>query len=95
MDKGQGYDHEKGQFSLRNYKVVGTENSLNIQQTVEGEFELKAKQFTVVFHALPTAVSSAKVDGKSIKLKKSKEGKKNLVEFNIDRDFGEISLEWK
>ncbi len=94
MDEGQGYGYESGGFSLRNYKVVGTENSLNIEQTVEGDFDLKAKEFTVVFHAIPESISSAKVDGKTVKLKKVKDGKKDLKQFKIGRDFSEIVLSW-
>ena len=94
MDEGQGYGYESDGFSLRNYKVTGSENKLTIQQTIEGDFDLKAKKFTVVFHAIPENVGKANVDGKSVKLKKAKEGKKEIQQFDIGRDFGEIVLEW-
>jgi len=94
MDEGQGYGYESGDFSLRNYKVVGTENSLTIQQSIEGDFDLKTKDFTVVLHALPEKAKAAKVDGKSVKLKKAKEGRREFQQFNTGKDFGEIVLEW-
>ncbi|MEM6967206.1 MAG: glycoside hydrolase family 31 protein [Bacteroidota bacterium] len=94
MDAGDGYSYQKDEFSLRKYKVIGNENQLIIQQTIEGDFVNLAKKFTLTFHALPNDLKSVTMGEKKLKFKKTQEAGRSLFEINIDRDFGELVLEW-
>ena len=95
MDEGEGYGYKNDDFSLRNYVVTGTENTLTVLQTSEGRFEGLSKKFRLIFHVLPEVLSAVKVNGKSAKFKKKKEGEKDVVEVVVGRDFEKVVVAWE
>ena len=94
MDEGEGYGYESDDYSLRNYIVTGNENELTVQQSIEGNFKGLSNKFEIVIHSLPADVSRLEMNGKEVKFKKVKEGKKEVFKFKIDKDFESINLKF-
>jgi alpha-glucosidase len=89
-DAQDGYDYNKGRFSLRTFNATGKEKELIIQQHREGTFETQYSKFKVNLKGLPFKVKRIEVDNEKITFED--------VQFNggnfliIDKDFTEIHL---
>lgn len=94
LDEGEGYGYENGEFTLRNYLVVGDKNKLTISQQREGDFENLCQDFKIIIHALPEDLKNVKVGEETIKFSKGKDRKKEVFEIKVNRDFEEIVLDW-
>jgi len=67
-DAGDGYDYENGKFNLRKFKLTGARDSLQIEQTIEGDFSSSYKQFKVKVHGMPLGLDCLEIDGKSVNI---------------------------
>ncbi len=61
-DANDGYDYKKGNFSLRNFSLVGKSNTLNIQQHKIGKFITSYETFKIVLHGLPFKILKIYID---------------------------------
>jgi len=89
-DAQDGYDYNKGRFSLRTFNLNGKEKELIIQQHQEGTFETTYTKFKINLKGLPFKVKKVEVDNEKIALDKLYlNGDNSLV---IDKDFTELHL---
>jgi alpha-glucosidase len=75
-DAQDGYDYNKGRFSLRTFSLNGKEKELIIQQHKEGTFETGYSSFKVNLKELPFKVIKIEVDNELITM--------DSVQFNSD-----------
>ncbi|MEM1322758.1 MAG: glycoside hydrolase family 31 protein [Bacteroidota bacterium] len=67
-DSGDGFEHHKGQFSLRHYRSGGTAQEFYIEQLKEGRLRNSYRNCKIFFHGLPFKPSSCMVDGKKLRI---------------------------
>ena len=61
-DAQDGYDYIKGRYSLRNFKLVGKEKSVIIQQFKSGKYITPYETLKIKFHGLPFSISAIQID---------------------------------
>lgn len=61
-DANDGYDYIKGRYSLRDFKLVGKENSLMIQQFKSGKYTTPYQTLKIKFHGLPFKIAKIQID---------------------------------
>nr|WP_294778128.1 glycoside hydrolase family 31 protein [uncultured Flavobacterium sp.] len=89
-DAQDGYDYNKGRFSLRTFSLNGKEKEMIIQQHTEGTFETQYTKFKINLKGLPFKVKKVEVDNEKISLDKvCLNGDNSLI---IDKDFTELHL---
>jgi alpha-glucosidase len=67
-DANDGYDYTKGRYSLRNFKLEGTENKLTIRHHKQGKFETSYKTFKINLFGLPFEVKKIKLNNEYVDL---------------------------
>lgn len=67
-DANDGYDYTKGRFSLRNFKLSGSQDKLIIRQHKQGKFTTSYDTFKINLFGLPFEVKSIKIDNEYIDL---------------------------
>jgi alpha-glucosidase len=89
-DAQDGYDYNKGRFSLSTFTLRGKETELIVQQHKEGKFETPYQRFKIKLHGLPFAIKTIEIDNEVISFDKlSFDGKDTLI---IEKDFSELHL---
>jgi alpha-glucosidase len=61
-DAEDGFDYKKGRFSLRNFNLLGKEDSLTIQQFKSGKFITSYETFEINLIGLPFEIKKVEVD---------------------------------
>ncbi|MDV7139310.1 glycoside hydrolase family 31 protein [Maribacter sp. TH_r10] len=89
-DAQDGYDYNKGDFSLRSFKMNGKENSLVIQQFKDGAFMTSYDSFRINLHGLPFAIESVEVDNEEVPLNEVKPNGNDVIE--ICKDFTQVII---
>jgi alpha-glucosidase len=89
-DAQDGYDYNKGRFSLRTFTLNGKEKELIIQQHTEGTFETQYSRFKINLKGLPFKVKRIELDNEKITLDQVQLNGDNSV--IIGKDFTEIHL---
>ncbi|WP_273273643.1 glycoside hydrolase family 31 protein [Maribacter polysiphoniae] len=92
-DDQDGYDYNKGNFSLRNFKLNGKANSLAIQQFKDGAFIASYETFRINLHGLPFAIESVEVDNEEVLLKDVKPNGDDVI--RIGKDFTQVIIKGK
>ncbi len=78
-DQLEGFDHKKGRYSLRNFRLRGKANELIIQQFKDGSFTTSYDTLKIQFHGLPFKISRIEVDNEEVDLKSVKfDGKASI-----------------
>jgi alpha-glucosidase len=88
-DAQDGYDYNKGRYSLATFSLNGKEKQLVIQQHKEGKFNTPYSKFRINLHGLPFEVKKIQVDNENISFESIAFDGNSLV---IDKDFGELHL---
>ena len=89
-DAKDGYDYNKGRYSLSTFTLRGKENDLIIQQHKEGKYETTYKKFRINLIGLPFKIGKIEIDNEEIVLSSiSFDGQSSLV---IDHDFTELHI---
>lgn len=86
-DAQDGYDYIKGRFSLRNFRLVGKENSLTIQQFKTGKYITPYETLEIKLHGLPFKIGKIEVDNEEFDM--------HLIENNtlkISKEFTELHI---
>jgi alpha-glucosidase len=87
-DAQDGYDYNKGRYSLATFTLRGKENDLIIQQHKEGKFDTNYTKFKINLHGLPFKVKKIEIDNEVITFDKVNfDGKHTLT---IDKEFSEV-----
>ena len=87
-DAGDGYDYKKGRFSLRNFNLVGKEDSLTLLQFKSGKFITSYETFKINIHGLPFTIEKIEVDNEAIDISKIN----GVVTFEVTKEFREIYI---
>lgn len=90
-DSHDGYDYNKGRYSVSTFSLNGRENQLIFQQHKEGKFELPYAKFRINLHGLPFEIQSVYIDNERATDALSEDGLSLLV----DRDFTEVHITGK
>ena len=89
-DAQDGYDYNKGRFSLRTFNATGKEKELIIQQHREGTFETNYTRFKINLKGLPFKVKKIELDNEKITLEQVQYNGGNFL--IIDKDFSELHI---
>ncbi|MFN4198879.1 MAG: glycoside hydrolase family 31 protein [Flavobacterium sp.] len=89
-DAQDGYDYNKGRFSLRTFTLTVKEQELMIQQHKEGNYENGYQNFAINLHCLPFKVTKILVDNEEISLEEASYNGHNLL--HINKDFTLLQL---
>ncbi len=65
-DAGDYYDHQQGNYTIRNFNVIGEPKKLVIHQQFEGRYNSEYNKYNLVVHGLPFAPAGMDVDGKTV-----------------------------
>ena len=89
-DAQDGYDYNKGRYSLSTFTLRGKENELFIQQHKEGKYETTYKKFKINLLGLPFVIGKIEIDNEEIVLSALLfDGQSSLV---INHDFTELHI---
>ena len=89
-DAQDGYDYIKGRYSLRNFKLLGKEKVLIIQQFKSGKYITPYETLKIKFHGLPFKISKIQVDNEEMLFKDAKLNGDNTIV--ISKDFTEHQI---
>ncbi|MGK0253743.1 MAG: alpha-glucosidase [Mariniflexile sp.] len=89
-DAQDGYDYIKGRYSLRNFKLLGKEKVLIIQQFKSGKYITPYETLKIKFHGLPFKISKIQVDNEEMLFKDAKLNGDNTIV--ISKDFTELQI---
>ncbi|HET8735861.1 MAG TPA: TIM-barrel domain-containing protein, partial [Pricia sp.] len=92
-DGEDGYAYENGKYSLRNFKLLGKENDLIIQQFKDGSFKTGYDTFKIQLHGLPFKITRVEVDNGEVDLKDIKLNGNNSIE--VGKDFTQLYISGK
>jgi len=87
-DAEDGFDYKKGRFSLRNFNLLGKEDSLTIQQFKSGKYITSYETFEINLIGLPFEIKKVEVDNVKIDLDSSLTG--NVLV--ISKEFTELHI---
>jgi len=65
-DKGDGFEHQTGQHSLKKYELIGEEKSVVLKQQKHGEHPDTYLSVNIFLNGLPFKPTNCQVDGESI-----------------------------
>jgi len=88
-DAQDGYDYNKGRYSLSTFNLRGKETELIIQQHKEGKFVPNYTRYRINFHGLPFKVKKILFDKEQVTLSNASFKDNTLI---IDKDFTEIHI---
>lgn len=89
-DAQDGYDYNKGRFSLATFNFSGKENEIIIHQHKEGKFDTNYSKFKINFHGLPFKIKRILIDKEQITNSKKASIINNCL--IVDKDFTEILI---
>jgi alpha-glucosidase len=89
-DAQDGYDYNKGRFSLRTFSFNGKDKEIIIQQHKEGTFETTYSKFKINLKGLPFKVKKIEIDNEKVTLEKVQLNGDNFL--IIDKDFSELHI---
>lgn len=91
-DGGEGYDYEKGIYTIKKFTTLGFVSSFKILQKTKGHYEPGYSNYTLIMHGLPFDITSCKLNGsvKNLSKIRKEEGK---VILKVPSSFLEIEFE--
>ncbi len=87
-DAEDGFDYKKGRFSLRNFNLLGKEDSLTIQQYKSGKYITPYETFEINLIGLPFEIEKVEVD--NVKIDLNIHLKENVLV--ISKEFTELHI---
>jgi alpha-glucosidase len=88
-DAHDGYDYNKGRFSLSTFQLTGKDNELIIQCHKDGRFDATYQHYILNLIGLPFKIKAIEIDNETIDLK---EIRLNDFKLKISKDFSEIHV---
>ncbi len=92
-DAQDGYDYQSGKYSLRNFKLLGKEKELNIQQFKDGTFITSYESFKIKLHGLPFKIKTIHVDNVKVNLEDIKLNGNNIIQ--VSKEFTQLHITGK
>lgn len=90
-DSGDGYDHKKGRYSLRNFKLDGRENQLILHQYKSGTYETEYETIKIKLIGLPFKVENVEIDNEEFDLKVFEDDASQQI-FRVPKNFTDIHI---
>ena len=90
-DAEDGYDHKKGKYSLRNFKLTGKDSELIIQQFKSGRYITDYEKMNIKLIGLPFEVGEIQVDNVNVSFDDVSWNKDNFS-FEVIKNFTEIHI---
>jgi len=88
-DAQDGYDYQKGRYSLRNFKLRGKSDELIINQHKHGKFTTTYDCFRVNIKGLPFEVNEVEIDNSIVSMDELDMNEERTA-FKVTKDFSEI-----
>ena len=89
-DAQDGYDYNKGRYSLSTFSFRGKEKELILQQHSEGKFQTPYLKFKINLHGLPFKIKRIEFDNEEISFENAAfDGLNSII---IHKDFTEIHI---
>jgi len=88
-DANDGYDYTKGRYSLRHFKVVGTDTKLTLRQHKQGKYVTTYETFKINLYGLPFDVKSIKIDNEEVSLEDVQFKNRTLI---VSKEFTNIQI---
>ncbi|NER08968.1 alpha-glucosidase [Muriicola jejuensis] len=89
-DAQDGYDYVKGEYSLRNFKLIGKEKELILQQFKDGNYITSYETFKLNLMGLPFKIKSIQIDNEAIALKDVKMNGNNTI--HVTKEFSVLHI---
>ena len=89
-DAQDGYDYNKGRFSLATFTLRGKDTDLIIQQHNEGKFVTNYAKFKINLHGLPFKIKAIEIDNEAITFDKVAFDRQHTL--TIDKEFSELHI---
>jgi alpha-glucosidase len=89
-DAQDGYDYNKGRYSLATFNLTGKEKELIILQHKEGKFDTNYRNYRIQFHGLPFEISKVILDKEELPV--SDWLKDGVLDLLIPKDFTELYI---
>ncbi len=89
-DANDGYDYNKGRFSLRSFELTGKKNKLTIQQHKLGTYITGYETFNIQIHGLPFTISKFYIDGEEASSDEVKVNGVNTI--TISKNFTNLQI---
>ncbi|MFY0627865.1 MAG: glycoside hydrolase family 31 protein [Reichenbachiella sp.] len=89
-DKGDGYEYEKGECSIKTFTSQKIEGKWKLNQTKKGQYNTCYESYNTVFHGLINPPNSILVDGKEV-IESSKYQNQKLT-ISIPKNFNEVLI---
>ncbi len=91
-DANNGYDYTKGRYSLRNFNLVGKNESLTVQQFKSGKFITSYNTFKINLIGLPFTIEKVELDNEEIDVSNIDVKKPILI---VSKEFTELHITGK
>ncbi|WP_149303613.1 glycoside hydrolase family 31 protein [Pareuzebyella sediminis] len=89
-DGQDGYAYENGKYSLRNFKLLGKDNELTVQQFKDGSFITTYDTFKISLRGLPFKIERIFVDNEKVEINDIKLNGNNI--FQLSKDFTQLRI---
>ncbi|MFC4094690.1 glycoside hydrolase family 31 protein [Euzebyella saccharophila] len=89
-DANDGYDYENGKYSLRNFKLLGKDKELTIQQFKDGGFVTSYETFKIILHGLPFEVKCIEVDNEEVDLEEVWSAEEGSIQ--VSKEFTQLRI---
>lgn len=88
-DSGDGYDYQKGIFSLKHFTQVSNHKHVSVVQNSQGKYQTSYNKCKLQFHGLPFEIKAVKINNTEVDLATILVNE-NCLE--IDSDFVEVTI---
>lgn len=89
-DANDGYDYNKGRFSLRTFNLTGRANDIIVHQHKSGKFKTSYHSFIIKLHGVPFQISKIKIDKEELDFDDVKVNGDNTIV--VTKEFAELHI---
>lgn len=89
-DAGEGYAYREGACQVKTFRVKGEAVTLQIQQQTEGNFDTSYKNYKMALHGLPFTPKTCQADGETIAVSSTKIDGKSVWVLVVKSDFSSL-----
>jgi alpha-glucosidase len=90
-DRGEGYQHENGDFSLKTFITVGSSTHFELHQHQQGNFKVAYKTVKIFLVGIPFFAKKCDFDGQDMPIKEIRLRDRSLYTMTVTPDFQTIS----
>jgi len=91
-DAGDGFDHRKGDFSVKHFKLLGNGNRMTLIQVKTGKFVPTYETYEINLIGIPFEIDDIKVDNIPLKLEALQKTTENAYSIRVKATFSELQL---